>query len=158
MKFIDPNTDPWQFSLDDETQPSAPRLLLLDDYRELAPTTPGWGLLLDNDVELAGLDLRPLRLIALHFPKWTDGRAYTQAWLLRRRYGFRGEIRATGEVLVDMLPLLARSGFDSVVLSAGQDEAVARRNLGFFDSVPAPAAYYQGDVSDPRPLFARIPA
>ena len=53
-----------------------------------------------------------LNLIILHFPKFTDGRAYSQARLLRR-HGYRGELRATGAVLLDQLPFLLRCGFDS---------------------------------------------
>ncbi len=56
---------------------------------------------------------RAWRSVALQFPKWIDGRAYSQARMLRRRLRFEGEVRATGEVLVDMLPLLQRTGFDA---------------------------------------------
>ncbi|MFM7505380.1 MAG: DUF934 domain-containing protein [Rubrivivax sp.] len=72
--------------------------------------------------------------VALHFPKWTDGRAYSQAVLLRARLRFAGEIRATGEVLSDMLPLLRRCGFDAVQLRADQQQAHAERALGFFST------------------------
>jgi uncharacterized protein (DUF934 family) len=77
------------------------------------------------------------RVVVLQFPKWTDGRAYSQAVLLRSRLGFRGEIRAVGEVLVDMLPLLQRCGFDAVQLRADQSPESAKRALGFF------GAHYQ---------------
>ena len=70
--------------------------------------------------------------VTLHFPKWTDGRAYSQAVLLRGRLRFAGEIRATGEVLADMLPLLQRCGFDAVQLRADQKIEVAQRALGYF--------------------------
>jgi uncharacterized protein (DUF934 family) len=107
---------------------------------------------LANDAEIIDLlpRLHKLTLIALQFPKWTDGRAYSQARLLRARYRYRGELRATGEVLVDMLPLLERTGFDAVQLADGQDQAAAERALQFFDR-----GHYQGDVRQPRPLFAR---
>ncbi|HEY4081264.1 MAG TPA: DUF934 domain-containing protein [Burkholderiaceae bacterium] len=104
----------------------------------------------DFDVKAIAPDLSQLTLITLDFPKWVDGRAYTQARLLRSRHRFTGEIRAVGEVLVDMLPLLARTGFDAVQLRADQDEAAARRALGFF-----PIGHYQADVLEPRPEFAR---
>ena len=86
---------------------------------------------------------------ALQFPKWTDGRAYTQARLLRTRYRYRGEVRATGDVLVDMLPLLQRTGFDAVCMRHGQRLESAMRALGYF------AGHYQGDVTQPLPVFAR---
>ncbi|MBL8307495.1 MAG: DUF934 domain-containing protein [Rubrivivax sp.] len=70
--------------------------------------------------------------VLLSFPKWTDGRAYSQATLLRGRLKFTGDIVATGDVLVDMLPLLARCGFSAVQLRADQNLESARRALGFF--------------------------
>ena len=54
-----------------------------------------------------------LALIALHFPKFRDGRAYSQARLLRETLGFRGTLRATGDILRDQLHFLVRAGFDS---------------------------------------------
>jgi uncharacterized protein (DUF934 family) len=91
--------------------------------------------------------------VALSFPKWVDGRAYSQARLLRMRYRFPREIRATGEVLVDMLPLLARTGFDAALLRGDQSLVHARRALGFFAE-----GHYQGDVRETRPRFARFDA
>ncbi|HEX4235472.1 MAG TPA: DUF934 domain-containing protein [Caldimonas sp.] len=104
----------------------------------------------DVDVEQVAGDLERYASIALVFPSWTDGRAYSQARLLRARYGFEGEIRATGEVLADMVPLLARCGFDAVQLRADQSRAVAERALGFF-----PRGHYQGDLGEPLPRFRR---
>lgn len=97
-----------------------------------------------RDVSLAGIDR-----IDLHFPKFTDGRAFSQAFLLRRRLGFAGEIRATGDVLVDQLQQMARSGFTAAVLRADQDLAIAERQLARY------AAFYQGDAVQPRPYFTR---
>ena len=62
-----------------------------------------------------------LDLIALSFPKFRDGRAFSQARLLRERYGFKGEIRATGDVLQDQLLLMVRSGFDGFALAKEAD-------------------------------------
>jgi uncharacterized protein (DUF934 family) len=128
----------------------------MNEIRFLAPDTAlpdsPQAVTLANDAD--PIDLLPrlheLKLIALQFPKWTDGRAYSQARLLRARYRYRGELRATGEVLVDMLPLLERTGFDAVQLAEGQDQAAAERALRFFDN-----GHYQGDVRQPQPLFAR---
>ena len=103
----------------------------------------------DQDVEDIAADLPHASLVVLHFPKWVDGRAYSQARLLRSRYRFAGEIRATGEVLVDMLPLLERTGFDSVALRADQDRVAAERALRFF------AGHYQGDAQGASPVFLR---
>ncbi len=72
------------------------------------------GLRLPNDapVESIARDLDRFDLVVLHFPKFTDGRAYSQARLLRGRYGYKGELRATGEVLRDQLLFMRRCGFD----------------------------------------------
>jgi uncharacterized protein (DUF934 family) len=123
-------------------------VLPFDDWK----TRGGEAVALPNDLDVSEIAeaLPKLALICLSFPKWVDGRAYTQARLLRTRYRFRGEIRATGEVLVDMLPLLERTGFDAAQLRADQDQDAARRALGFFR-----AGHYQGDVLEPRPEFAR---
>lgn len=138
MHFIDPNSE------------DAGAVPTLDEWRA-APDPKPQALCLPNDVdprELADA-LSQVALVALQFPKWTDGRAYSQAHLLRARYRFGGEIRATGEVLVDMVPLLQRTGFDSAVLRPGQKLEAARRALGFI------GGHYQGDVVEPRPRFAR---
>lgn len=156
MKFIHPHDDAWQRAPEDEAapQPAAHRLLSWAQWQAVRATWPahlpaGVQISNDTDVEVLEADLPRLGLVVLHFPKWTDGRAYSQARLLRSRYRFAGEVRAVGEVLVDMLPLLDRSGVDAVQLRADQDDAAARRALDFF------SGYYQGDVHDNRPLFAR---
>jgi uncharacterized protein (DUF934 family) len=97
---------------------------------------PAAALLLDNDADvLARADeVRRHAVVVLQFPKWTDGRAYSQAVLLRARLRYAGEIRATGEVLADMLPLLRRCGFDAVQMRADQELETAQRALGYFDN------------------------
>ena len=115
-----------------------------------ADTTRATGpnvLQLANDANPADLNLDGIERIDLHFPKFTDGRAYSQAFLLRRRLGFTGELRATGDVLVDQLQLMQRSGFDSAVLRADQSLAAAERALALF------ADFYQGDAAHPQPHF-----
>jgi len=93
-------------------------------------------LLLDNtaDVLARADEIRAAGAVVLQFPKWTDGRAYSQAVLLRGRLRFAGEIRASGQVLADMLPLLRRCGFDAVQLRADQKLESAQRALGFFST------------------------
>ena len=119
----------------------------------IAPQTeaPATALVFTNtdDVLARAADVAAAPLVVLNFPKWTDGRAYSQAVLLRGRLRFAGEIRATGEVLVDMLPLLQRCGFDSVQLRADQKLESAQRVLGH---IPA---HYQGDATGAAPVFAR---
>jgi uncharacterized protein (DUF934 family) len=156
MKFIHAQDDSWQRAAEDEAAPlpAAHRLLNWTQWQAVRTSWPadvpvGVQVANDTDIEALEADLPRLGLVVLHFPKWTDGRAYSQARLLRSRYRFAGEVRAVGEVLVDMLPLLDRSGFDAVQLRADQDETAARRALDFFNG------YYQGDVHDNRPLFVR---
>ncbi len=104
---------------------------------------------LPNDADPRSLDLSQVQRIDLQFPKYTDGRAYSQAFLLRRRLGFKGEIRATGDVLVDQLVQMQRTGFDTAELRADQDVAAAERQFAQF------GAYYQGDAATVQPLFSR---
>ena len=106
-----------------------------------------------NDADVLALAaegaLQGVTCIELNFPKFTDGRAYSQAVLLRRRLGFTGELRATGDVLIDQLLLMQRSGFTSAVLAAGVNAEAAPRQFVVFDE------FYQGDAQQPRPHFAR---
>lgn len=103
---------------------------------------------LANDADPRSLELAGVERIELSFPKFSDGRAYSQAFLLRRRLGFKGEIRATGDVLIDQLVQMQRTGFDSAVLRADQDIAHAQRQFDRFH------AFYQGDAVQTAPLFA----
>jgi uncharacterized protein (DUF934 family) len=156
MKFIDRSTDSWLLLPDSEIAGPAPhRLLTLAQWeavRDHWPADVPVGVLLPNtaDVEALAADLPRIALVALEFPKWVDGRAYSQAHLLRARLRYAGEVRATGDVVVDMMPLLSRCGVDAVVLKEGQRQSSAERALGFF-----PAGHYQGDVLQPQPHFAR---
>lgn len=162
MKFVDTTRDPWHTAGGEDAPVTHPRPtdhLLLDLHqwhavRDHWPIGLATGLALENtaDVEALRDDLPRLALITLSFPAWTDGRAYSQARLLRSRLRFAGEIRATGQVLVDMLPLLQRTGFDAVQLRADQRLASAERALRFF------ADHYQGDALEARPPFARATA
>lgn len=159
MKFINGQKDPWR-TLGGEDGPAAfidprPHLLLTLEqwhaFRAQWPDGMPVGVMLDNDIAVRAIaaDLPRLALVQLSFPKWMDGRAYSQAHTLRMRYRFGGEVRATGEALVDMVPLMSRSGFTSVVLRADQSLDAAHRALTFFPG------HYQGGVDDPLPLFAK---
>ena len=120
MKFIDRSKDSWLLLPDSEIAGPAPhRLLTLVQWEAVRDSWPAdvpVGVLLPNttDVEDIAADLPRIALVALEFPKWVDGRAYSQAHVLRARLRYAGEIRATGEVLVDMMPLLQRCGVDAV--------------------------------------------
>ncbi len=159
MQFIQAAQDIWHAAGgEDGPQPHPPvrahSLLSLEQWhavRHAWPASVPAGISLANTVDIEPLagDLPRFGLVVLQFPKWVDGRAYSQARLLRARYRFAGALRATGDVLVDMVPLLARTGFSQVQLRADQKLAHAERALGYF------AGHYQGDVLQPRPAFAR---
>ena len=166
MKFIDPHHDQW-LTVGGEVGPmSHPpiksySLLTLAQWHAVREQWPAQGtadykpvgviLSNDTDIEVLEADTPKLALVVLQFPKWVDGRAYSQARILRSRYRFQGEIRATGDVLVDMMQLLSRTGFDAVTLRADQDRAAAERALGFF----AARGFYQGAVEATKPVFGR---
>jgi len=103
---------------------------------------------LANDADALALPLDGVERVDLHFPSFTDGRAFSQAFLLRRRRGFAGDIRATGDVLIDQLVQMQRTGFSSAVLAEGVDAADAQRQFELFPG------FYQGDAVNPQPLFA----
>lgn len=125
---------------------------------------PALVLSLPNDADLLGFhasDASPdwrarvadSHVIELAFPSFTDGRAYSQAVLLRRRFGYKGVLRATGEVLVDQLQQMQRSGFDQALLHPGQDPNIAQQELARYRN----NGFYQGDAEQPLPPFARVP-
>jgi uncharacterized protein (DUF934 family) len=113
-------------------------------------------LVIANDADPFEVSLAGVARIDLHFPKFTDGRAYSQAFLLRRRREFKGEIRATGDVLVDQLAQMERSGFDVAVLRADQDMAIAERVLASYPGYGV--GKYQGDAVDVQPHFKEAAA
>jgi len=104
---------------------------------------------LANDVDPRTVELSGVTRIDLQFPAFTDGRAYSQAFLLRRRLGFGGELRATGDVLIDQLVQMQRTGFDVAVLAEGVDASAAQRQLDRY------AGFYQGSAVDTQPRFAK---
>ncbi len=103
---------------------------------------------LPNDADPRDAALDGVHTVVLQFPAFTDGRAFSQAFLLRRRLGFAGQIRAVGDVLIDQLVQMQRSGFTQAVLRADQSVEHGRQLLAQYD------AFYQGDAVDTRPHFA----
>lgn len=72
----------------------------------------------DQTPELIAADLSSLAMVALEFPVFRDGRAYSYARLLREQYGYDGEIRAVGDVLLEQLHFMERTGFDAFELES----------------------------------------
>lgn len=142
----------WCVSYDAETLPEqrpafVPRLLWQanQDDKELAP-------LLTSDTELTtelGQQLDHAVAIAIDFPAFTDGRGYSIARLLRERYGYQGELRAVGDILVDQLEYMRRCGFTSMALRDDQHPEDALRALSFI------SVRYQPDVEERQALFER---
>lgn len=123
------------------------KILAHSDYH--SPPESGNGVLvLANDVNALEVNLDGVTQVDLQFPAFTDGRAFTQAYLLRRRRGFTGDIRATGDVLIDQLVQMQRTGFSSAVLREGVDRADAQRQFERF------GGFYQADAIHHQPHFA----
>jgi uncharacterized protein (DUF934 family) len=101
----------------------------------------------DSDVAAQSAELAHAEIVELHFPAFTDGRAFSQAVQLRKRLGFKGDIRATGDVLIDQLVQMQRSGFTSAVLREDQSLAHGKKLLAHYSD------FYQGDVAN-QPAFA----
>jgi uncharacterized protein (DUF934 family) len=128
-----------------------PLALWKERRAELALRTQPFGVWLkpeDDPAEIAG-DLEVLALVAVQFPKFTDGRGYSTAYLLRQRFGYRGELRAFGDVGRDQLFYLARVGFDSFRLADHRDPQDALASFNDF------TVRYQGSTDSPLPLFRR---
>lgn len=111
----------------------------------------------DIGVWLAGADdpeqlasfLPALSLVAVDFAKFTDGRGYSIAYLLRSRYGYRGQLRAIGDVLPDQLFYMKRVGFDAFALRADQNIHQAQHSLQPFTDA------YQGSWDNAVPAYRR---
>jgi uncharacterized protein (DUF934 family) len=120
----------------------------------LARATPvGVRLKSDQHPEVLAADLARLAVIALEFPKFRDGRAYTYARLLRERYGYAGELRAVGDVLQEQLNYMRRCGFDSFDLASPDPERAWSTVVGDH------TVFYQGTGAGPvRAWDLRHPA
>lgn len=102
-----------------------------------------------EEVEEIADDLQHLQVVALEFPSFTDGRHSSSAYLLRTRYGYKGELRAIGDILRDQLFSLRRVGFDAFVLRADKDPYDALKAFEDYSEV------YQASADQPVPLFRR---
>jgi uncharacterized protein (DUF934 family) len=149
-------SDPYLRILDDAPIPDdaaviVPAARLLADAAELTKRSAPLGVLWPNDRKLAELEpyLDQLALIALTFPTFKDGRAYSQARILRERYQFRGELRATGQVLRDQFLFLLRAGFDSFEVMKDADARA------FKDAIHRYSVFYQPAADGQLPAFRR---
>ncbi|MGI4814123.1 MAG: DUF934 domain-containing protein [Janthinobacterium lividum] len=104
----------------------------------------------DDEPALLAPDFARLSLVAVDFPLFRDGRGMSIGRLLRERYGWRGELRAIGDVQRDQIGYMERCGFDSFAVPAERDIHDALNAFGEL------TVRYQGGWDDPRPLFRRI--
>lgn len=139
--------DPWTTATAaEEIPPGAPVIVDLDLWREqreaLAGRNAPLGVRLKSDQapEEIAEDLHRLQVVALEFPKFTDGRAYSAARLLRERYGYTGEVRAVGQVLRDQAAFLLRCGFDAFEVPEGISLEAWNRSARGLGVVYQPAA------------------
>jgi uncharacterized protein (DUF934 family) len=121
------------------------------DALVVAKTRDELGVWLAPDSEPADLahDFDRIALIAVDFPVFRDGRGYSIARLLRERYGYKGEVRAIGDVLRDQLRFYERCGFDAYAVRADKDIHDALNAFTEF------TVQYQGAFDEPNPLFRR---
>ena len=121
------------------------QLFIADSFAAAEPEAQR--LVIANDADPREAELSGIAVIELQFPKFNDGRAFSQAFLLRRRMGFTGQIRATGDVLIDQLVQMQRSGFTQAVLRADQNLPHGQALLAHYP------AFYQGDAVHTAPHF-----
>jgi phosphoadenosine phosphosulfate reductase len=158
---FEPDTWP-QLAPEDPVPPGGGVLLSKTRYmaeREaIAASNAVVGVVLEpNDrLEDLGEDLDRIPVVAVKFPKFADGRAFSLARLLRDRYGFKGEIRATGDVLLDLIPHMARVGIDAFVVEHGPTRAhLAEGKLPIVPYYYQPASDHADPVSAKRPWLRR---
>lgn len=130
-------------------------IVSLDRYRELRAQlqkrSGKVGVRLKSSQEAAAVAdlLAEVALVAVEFPIFRDGRGYSTARILRERHGWKGELRAVGDVMRDQLYFMERCGFNAFELKAGKPLDSAVKAFAEF------SVTYQGAVDDPRPLFRR---
>ncbi|MGB0630037.1 MAG: DUF934 domain-containing protein [Alphaproteobacteria bacterium] len=147
--------DPWVHVADGEDLPLETPVIVsadrwLSDRASLVHRNSATGVRLRNDQspDDLGEDLHRFGVVALEFPAFKDGRAYTQARLLRERFRFAGEVRAYGDVLRDQLLFMQRCGIDAFEIRKQADaEAFAR-------AVDEISVFYQPAADDRRPASA----
>jgi uncharacterized protein (DUF934 family) len=131
--------DPWTTVVPEDELPASGALIVpLEVWQSRKDELRGRGARLglrlrsDQPPDLVAEDLDQFEVVVLEFPAFTDGRAYSYARLLRERFGFSGEVRAVGEVLLEQLHYMDRVGFDAFELDSQhpvEDWIAASRDL-----------------------------
>ena len=131
LKYGRPIQDLWVMLGDDDPLADAPMILTLArwqrDREALRGHNGALGIRLEpgQSPDLIAEDLSRFGVVVLDFPVFKDGRPFSYARLLRERYGFEGEIRASGHVIRDQYQFLHRCGFDALEVSSDADDAAA---------------------------------
>jgi uncharacterized protein (DUF934 family) len=139
----------------DAIPPAMPIIVSVEQWQAqraalLARGTPlGIRLRSDQPPELIAADLAEFTVVALEFPKFRDGRAYSYARLLRERYGYQGELRAVGDVLLEQLFFMLRTGFDVFELQSADPLRDYRTAVSEF------SVWYQ-PTADGRPTAMQL--
>lgn len=138
--------DSYVFVNSEDEMPDSGRIVValgrfLEETEELVTRQVQWGIRLnvDSEPELLTPWLEQVNYIEVMFPKFSDGRGYSTAQLLRRRLGYQGELRAVGDIGIDQVGYLQRSGFDSFDFQSFDFQTVTQA-LNAFSNVYQPAA------------------
>ncbi|HUI16398.1 MAG TPA: DUF934 domain-containing protein [Alphaproteobacteria bacterium] len=149
--------DPWRLLADDEAAPAeGPIAVTLERWQQeqnalLSRAAPlGLRLKAGQHPQAVAEEVARFALIALEFPKFTDGRAYSYARLLRERYGYKGELRAVGQVLRDQLLFMHRCGFDAFEIARADAAEAWRKALGEIGVFYQPMGVGAAAVSERR--------
>ena len=150
--------DAWRLIREGEDAPPAGHVILpldwwLSERDAFVGSNAAIGVQIEPGADFAPLipDLPRLSLVALTFPKFTDGRNFSVARLLRERYGFRGELRAVGEVLWDQMQAMIRCGFDAFQVEDAATLAALHQGRAF----KLQRFYQQPAVGGPTAAHAR---
>jgi uncharacterized protein (DUF934 family) len=141
-----------QFTADRDLLVSLPVWTALREALLARPGRLGLRLEGNDNPEPIAADIQHFGLIAVNFPQFTDGRGYSLALLLRKRYAYLGELRAVGDVPRDCLQSLARCGFNAFSVLGANDEAALNAALASLSDF---SEAYQSTVERPLPLFRR---
>lgn len=144
--------DAWVLCAEAEERPEGQKAIIPLEAWQASTKDESLAPWLPSDTEMTSAlaaELEAAPLVAIDFPKFTDGRGYSIARLLRERHGYRGQIRAVGDVLIDQLFYMSRCGFDAFLLREDQVVEDALKALDTF------SRSYQPGTDDPEPLFRR---
>lgn len=138
----------YQVVADDAGESTRHPIITLEQFLALTHKPNEIGVWLEADEEVESIEsyLAELPVVALNFPAFNDGRAYSSANILRRKFGYQGEIRAIGDVRADQLEQMVRCGFDAFELNEDQNTELALSKLNGF-------SYSYQHTVDREPLF-----